>query len=99
MEQSLPASISSDSVSESESADTSPQSMSSKQSTRPWSPFADPDLTREYHIGIVRRLAEDARRMQRSGVWLAVEEIEAVLSVVPRVEFRTTPRQGGAGSA
>lgn len=63
------------------------------QSERPRSPFGDPDLDREWRIGCVRRIAEDARRMQRSGCWLNVEEIEALLSVIPQVKWEPTPRQ------
>jgi hypothetical protein len=99
MESSSPAFTSSASSSASESADTSRPSPSSSASTRPWSPFADPDLDREWRIGCVRRLVEDARRMQRSGCWLSVEEIEAMLSIIPRVTWGPTPRQRGAGSA
>ncbi len=58
-----------------------------------WSPFSDPQLAREHRIGIVRRLTENAKRQLHSGVWLSVEEIEAVLSVVPRVSWDLTPRQ------
>jgi hypothetical protein len=30
--------------------------------------------------------------MQRSGCWLSVEEIEAMLSIIPRVKWEPTPR-------
>lgn len=48
-----------------------------------WSPFRDPALTLAHRIGIVRRMLKDARRMRHSGMWLSVEEVEAVLSQLP----------------
>lgn len=54
--------------------------------------FSDPRLLRQHRIAVVHRMVEDARRMQRSGVWLALEEIEAVLSV----EAEGSPVCGGA---
>lgn len=37
----------------------------------------------------VRRLVEAAKRQQYSGIWISVEEIEAVLSCIPR-EIRSS---------
>lgn len=34
-------------------------------------------------IAVVLRMLEDAKRMHKSGLWLSVEEIEAVCSHIP----------------
>jgi hypothetical protein len=39
---------------------------------------AKQDLARR--IACVRRLVQDARMLQRSGIWLSVEEVEAALA-------------------
>lgn len=44
------------------------------------------DAARRERVACVRRLLANARRMQHSGVWLSVEEIEAALHAAPRCE-------------
>jgi hypothetical protein len=93
---------SSDSGIGSATADPDPQKVTLSQFTEKcprcdvepaWSPFSDPHLTRQYRIAAVRRLIENARRQLHSGIWLSVDEIEAMLSVIPAVTFTLTPRQ------
>jgi hypothetical protein len=38
-------------------------------------------MTQAEQIIAIRRLFQDARRMKRSGIWLSVEEVEALLMI------------------
>ena len=37
----------------------------------------------EFNVACVRRLYENAKRQMHSGIWLSVEEVEALLSYAP----------------
>ncbi len=74
---------------------TTPLNLSSgdcPDTPNPYAPFKTRDARREWHISRIRRVLEHCKYQKSSGMWLAVEEVEDMLSLIPEVEWLVQPR-------